>query len=499
MLSQLNHVIREFLNELSFQECTELKSYRRGDVVLFEHQVDRDLYFIESGEVCVRKNNRSDLYLGSGELIGEVSFLLGGQRTATIVASEKTQCRIIMEDKFRTWLENNIGKASLFYQSLGMNIAQRLQLNTQRESTHLLFGQESPILRQAEIIFQQLASRLQDFYLVAQAQQSEIELQIRETLKEMQTELSQTSQDKRDMFFLDENTEESLFAKNYETLHQIYRNLYQQAKSIFQEVCAYLNRFREQESRFELAKRARELFLPTLRKVRLYKELIEADFTESANLLSMLFLPQKIDSCQQALNQALLDFESFQSYKLQLLWFSQRIRELPFSEVSAITLINDITGTLFALAYPLGAPYKIDLHFFVDDVYSFGCVDVNLQNYGMVQYLPQKIQDWEHDIIEGKLLPSDQDVFLLPSVLDYIGDSLAVRMLQSLYKNLLPNGRVLLSTLSHTEDSSLVCEFLGWSTIRRTRIQLEGLLKYTGFKNIQIEEYTGTLLVVAQK
>ena len=164
------------------------------------------------------------------------------------------------------------------------------------------------------------------------------------------------------MFFLDENTEESLFAKNYETLHQIYRNLYQQAKSIFQEVCAYLNRFREQESRFELAKRARELFLPTLRKVRLYKELIEADFTESANLLSMLFLPQKIDSCQQALNQALLDFESFQSYKLQLLWFSQRIRELPFSEVSAITLINDITGTLFALAYPLGAPYKIDLH-----------------------------------------------------------------------------------------------------------------------------------------
>ena len=177
----------------------------------------------------------------------------------------------------------------------------------------------------------------------------------------------------------------------------------------------------------------------------------------------------------------------------------KKIKKLPFTEIRSITLINDLTGAFFALAYPLCSPYEIDLHFFVDDVYSFGCVDVNLQHYGNVQYKPKKIQDWGHDIIEGKILLIDQDVFLLPNVLDYLGDSLAVRMLQTLHQNLSNEGVLLLSTLSKTEDSSFICDFLGWSTIRRTKNQLEGLLKYTGFKNIQITEQTGTLLVLAKK
>ena len=100
--------------------------------------------------------------------------------------------------------------------------------------------------------------------------------------------------------------------------------------------------------------------------------------------------------------------------------------------ISAITVINDLTGALFSLLYPLSAPYDIDIHFFVDNTHSFDCVDVNLQHYGQVRYCPQKIQDWAHDIIEGKILSSDQDIFYIPSCLDYIGDNLAVRLLKNL-------------------------------------------------------------------
>ena len=499
MLSQLNHVIRKFLEEDSFIACTEVKQFRSGEIILFEHQTDRHLYFIESGEVCVRKNDRSDIYLGSGELLGEVSFLLGGLRTATIVSSEETQCRIILEDMFRVWLDQNVAKATLFYQSLGMSIAERLQLNVEKQKTLSMFEYRSSILQQSELMFQEQSSRLQDYYLIAQAKKTEIEHRIRDQLKELQTEQEKDPVNKRESLFVREITEESLFANNDGFLKEIYQNLRDQSYQIFSYIAQQLNRFIDQEKRLELAVRARAIFSPILQKTITYQELLIADFTESANLLSNLILEKSMDSCESALNQALTNFVTLKSYRVQLEWFADQIRKQRYAEISAITVINDLTGALFSLLYPLSAPYDIDIHFFVDNTHSFGCVDVNLQHYGQVRYCPQKIQDWAHDIIEGKILSSDQDIFYIPSCLDYIGDNLAVRLLKNLKENLKDGGVLIMSTLSKTNDAAFVCEFLGWSTIRRNKNQIEGLLNYAGFKNINITEQTGSLLIMAYK
>ena len=180
MEAQVTALIRSFLQEPSFRECTERLHFQSGEVILFEHQSDRDLYLIESGKICIKKNDQSDIYLGSGTLIGELSFLQGVRRTATIIAEDETLCLQIREVLFRSWLKAHPQESISFYRHLSSAIAERLRSNIQREETLQLFGQESPILQQTEKEILSLANRLRDCHKKAEVKKKGIEEQMRD-------------------------------------------------------------------------------------------------------------------------------------------------------------------------------------------------------------------------------------------------------------------------------------------------------------------------------
>jgi CRP/FNR family transcriptional regulator, cyclic AMP receptor protein len=86
------------------------------------------LYYIVSGEVSVRVKDdkgrqRRLTRLSAGDFFGELSLLDGRPRSATIVAMEQTQVRVIARDKFWRHAAENPIVAALVMQAL----AQRLR------------------------------------------------------------------------------------------------------------------------------------------------------------------------------------------------------------------------------------------------------------------------------------------------------------------------------------------------------------------------------------
>jgi CRP-like cAMP-binding protein len=437
--------------------------------------------------------------LGSGTLIGELSFLQGVRRTATIIAADETLCLQIREDKFQSWLEEHPQQSISFYRHLSSAIAERLRSNIQREETLLLFGQESPILRQTEKEILSLANRLRDSHMMAEAKKTGIEVQMRDQLKHLQAEQEEGDAEGAEIFWVTENTEETLFSKNLQQLSDIYQEFYEQALDIFDALKCQLNRFRVEDMCFDIACRAREYFIPILEKTSIYRELSNANGTESPNLMSEILLKRSIDSNEMALSAAICAQETVQAYRTQLHWFQEKIREQSYSDITSLTLINDITGVFFALLYPLCAPYPIVINFYVDNPYSFGCIDVNFQQYGRSQYVRKRIQDWSRDVIDGNILQKEQDLVFLPTVLDYLSAPHALRLLDSIHKILKDEGTLFFSVLMDTHDTAFFCDFLGWSTIRRSKGEVEGLLKSVGYTNIKIQVASGALLVSAKK
>ena len=123
------------------------------------------------------------IFSGGGVLLGELSFLRGVTRTATIIAFEDTSCRQIHEKPFREWLNNHPEQSAIFFHELSIAIADRLRFNIQREEVQLLFDQETPILQQMEQKTQSLATQLRNFSFFVPKQKTEIESKIGKSLK----------------------------------------------------------------------------------------------------------------------------------------------------------------------------------------------------------------------------------------------------------------------------------------------------------------------------
>ncbi|MAA77950.1 MAG: hypothetical protein CL916_01720, partial [Deltaproteobacteria bacterium] len=353
MSAQIVTLIRTFLDDRSFSSCFTRMRFRVGDIIVFEHQSDRDMYIIESGSILIKRPDQADIQMGSGTLIGELSFLQGVRRTATIIASKDTECLQIKEKPFVQWLENHPKRSILFYRYLSSAIADRLRSTIQREDTRFIFGKESPILLQSEQKILVLAHRLRDHHMLAQAKKKTIESEMRDSLKRLQAE--QEEGDQSEIFWVTENTEESLFSNRFVELEEIYRHLFDQTVHIFASLNDWFNRFQSEEMCMDIAMRAREQFSQTLEKTSIYKEILLSGGTESSNLMSAVLLNQGIDSNEKAITEAIRAQETIQAYQSQIFWYQKSIRAIQYKDIHSITIINDITGVLFSMMYPLCA------------------------------------------------------------------------------------------------------------------------------------------------
>lgn len=70
-----------------------------GSIVVDQGEMGREAYVILSGEVSIKRNNRKIATLGTGDVVGELSLLDHGPRTASVVCV--TDCTLLVIDQRR--------------------------------------------------------------------------------------------------------------------------------------------------------------------------------------------------------------------------------------------------------------------------------------------------------------------------------------------------------------------------------------------------------------
>jgi PAS domain S-box-containing protein len=80
-------------------------TFNAGETIILEGDSSEDLYILVSGELDVLKGRRSiSTILGAGSFFGEMSFLLGAKRTATIKAKDDVTALRIPKEELKTFL-----------------------------------------------------------------------------------------------------------------------------------------------------------------------------------------------------------------------------------------------------------------------------------------------------------------------------------------------------------------------------------------------------------
>ena len=115
--SQMNKI-------LSASNLTKVERYK---TIIEEGEVDDSFYILISGQVIVRKGDKDVAVLEKGQCFGEMAYLTGEARSATIIT--KNECILL---KFSSTLLNRLSKSIqlLFFKNFTQTIIRRLSKNT---------------------------------------------------------------------------------------------------------------------------------------------------------------------------------------------------------------------------------------------------------------------------------------------------------------------------------------------------------------------------------
>jgi CRP-like cAMP-binding protein len=109
-------------------EKAETRLYQPDDVILQMGEQPQAMYLISKGQVRIEQRpGRVLAYHGPGAVFGEMSFLQGKEASASVIAVDKVEIRIMHLIHVNSLLNSVPGLATRFYQTLAVTLAQRLQ------------------------------------------------------------------------------------------------------------------------------------------------------------------------------------------------------------------------------------------------------------------------------------------------------------------------------------------------------------------------------------
>ena len=96
-MDYVNHV--QFFQDFTKEQVKELlqastiNKFPKGKIIVTEGEIDDTLYVILSGKVKIKKDNKDIASIGTGECFGEMAYICGKARSATVMA--ETECILI--------------------------------------------------------------------------------------------------------------------------------------------------------------------------------------------------------------------------------------------------------------------------------------------------------------------------------------------------------------------------------------------------------------------
>lgn len=83
----------EDLLRMHVHDVVRIKKYREGEIIIEQGNYEKTFYVLLSGEIKVQKGKkRLAVCSEQGAIFGEMSFILGKGRTATVLADKETVC-----------------------------------------------------------------------------------------------------------------------------------------------------------------------------------------------------------------------------------------------------------------------------------------------------------------------------------------------------------------------------------------------------------------------
>lgn len=140
-MKQITEVIRqiEVFQGLSAPQLEQVagmirrESYNSGDVIIQQDDDSDSMYMIGQGQVEVRQRGargeqRTTLFLGEGQIFGELALLDQGFRTATVVADEEpTVLYKLTRNDFETLCTTDSVLGYLIMRNIALDLAFKLR------------------------------------------------------------------------------------------------------------------------------------------------------------------------------------------------------------------------------------------------------------------------------------------------------------------------------------------------------------------------------------
>ena len=109
-------------------EKAETRLYQPGEVILKMGENPQAMYLVDKGQVRVEQRpGRALASHGSGAVFGEMSFLQGKGASASVIAEDNVEVRVMHFMHVNGLLNSVPGLATRFYQTLAVTLAHRLQ------------------------------------------------------------------------------------------------------------------------------------------------------------------------------------------------------------------------------------------------------------------------------------------------------------------------------------------------------------------------------------
>lgn len=103
--NQINLGLCAQLVDERIQPSLELRQFREGEVIIEEESEASEIYEMISGAATVTVKGADVGEIGTGEIFGEMSFLMESPRTATVTATTQCCIRVVKNDDFLSLIE----------------------------------------------------------------------------------------------------------------------------------------------------------------------------------------------------------------------------------------------------------------------------------------------------------------------------------------------------------------------------------------------------------
>lgn len=113
----------------------EKHPYKQGATLVDEGHAITNLYIILSGKLEVTTQGVKVAEVGSGEIVGELSYLDSRPPNASVIATEDSFVFGVSRDRLESKMRIDSGFAARFYRALGILLADRLRTTTSQLAT----------------------------------------------------------------------------------------------------------------------------------------------------------------------------------------------------------------------------------------------------------------------------------------------------------------------------------------------------------------------------